>query len=141
MSRRKQSAERGQALVEFSLVVLVFMIIVLGMVEVGRAVWNYNTLSNAVREGTRYAIVHGVNATTPSGPTANDANVEAAVEQFAAGLDPSDLTVNSTWPDGDNGAGSRIRVSATYRFDTVFSVLLGIPPVTMSSTSTMNITY
>jgi Flp pilus assembly protein TadG len=133
-------SQAGQALVEFSLAVIVLMVLVIGVVEAGRAVWNYNTLSNAVREGSRYAIVHGGAAADPAGPIPNNAQVELQVEQFASGLDTGDLTVTSTWLDGNNNKGSRVRVSATYDFDTIFSSLLGIPAVTMTSTSTLNIT-
>ena len=138
--RKLVRSQAGQALVEFSLAVIVLMVLVIGVVEAGRAVWNYNTLSNAVREGSRYAIVHGGAAADPAGPTPNNAQVELQVEQFASGLDTGDLTVTSTWLDGNNNKGSRVRVSATYDFDTIFSSLLGIPAVTMTSTSTLNIT-
>ena len=61
-------SERGQALVETSLALIVLFIMIFGAIDAGRAVWNYNTLAQATREGTRYAIVHGANATDPSGP-------------------------------------------------------------------------
>jgi len=137
---RRRNRERGQTMVEFGMVVVVFMVIVLGIVEAGRAVWNYNTLSNAVREGTRYAMVHGANSGQPSGPAADDTKVRQAVEKFSSGLDRSDLTVSSRWPDGANERGDKVRVRATYRFDSMFSGLLGIPSITMSSASTMTIT-
>jgi Flp pilus assembly protein TadG len=138
--RRLNRSQRGQALVEFSLVVIVLMAIVLGIIEGSRAVWNYNTLSNSVREGTRYAIVHGGASPQPVGPAANDAAVRSKVLEFDGGLDNAELAVTSSWLDGNNNKGSRVRVTATYEYDTVFSGLLGIPPITMTSTSTMDIT-
>jgi Flp pilus assembly protein TadG len=142
MSKRRigRGGQAGQALVEFSLAFLVFMIVVIGIIDVARAVWNYNTLSNAVREGTRYGIVHGSASTAPAGPTANNAALEAHVEDFAGGLDLSELTVSSTWPDGNNDAGSRVRVTGSYDFQPMFGALINIPPITLTSTSTMNIT-
>jgi Flp pilus assembly protein TadG len=132
--------ERGQSLVEFSLAAMIFMVVILGVVEVGRAVWSYNTLANATREGSRYAMVHGASASAHSGPAGNDAKVQAAVTKYASTLEPSDLTITSAWPDGSNAVGSHVKVTATYRFDTLFSKLLGISPITMTSTSTMTIT-
>jgi Flp pilus assembly protein TadG len=49
---------RGQTLAEFALVVPVFLLLVLGLFDVGRAVFIYNGLTNAVREGARLAIVN-----------------------------------------------------------------------------------
>ena len=49
---------RGQALAEFALALPVFLILVFGMLDVGRAVYTYNTLTNAAREGARFAIVN-----------------------------------------------------------------------------------
>jgi len=137
---KRERAESGQALVEFSLTIVIFMILVLGVVDVGRAVWNYNTLANATREGTRYAIVHGSASSAPSGPAANDASVRAAVAKYASGLSSGNLTTTSTWLDGSNGAGARVKVTTSYRFNSIFSSLLGIAPFTMTSSSTMMIT-
>ena len=60
----------GQALVEFSLVIPVFIVMLLGVFDVGRAVWAYDSLENAAREGARFAIVHGDSngQTCPVGP-------------------------------------------------------------------------
>ena len=48
---------RGQALVEFALVFPVFMLLLFGVIEVGRFVYTDNTLSQAAREGARLAAV------------------------------------------------------------------------------------
>ena len=49
----------GQGLVEFALVLPIFLAILIGMVDIGRAVWANNAIANAAREGARYATVHG----------------------------------------------------------------------------------
>lgn len=48
---------RGQSLVEFALIVPVFVLLLVGLFDVGRAVYAYNTVNNAAREGARWAIV------------------------------------------------------------------------------------
>jgi len=48
----------GQGLVEMALVVPVFMLIVIALFDLGRATFAYNTLTNAAREGARFAIVN-----------------------------------------------------------------------------------
>ena len=47
----------GQSLVEFALLLPLLMVLVMGLFEIGRAVFYYSALNNAAREGTRVAIV------------------------------------------------------------------------------------
>jgi Flp pilus assembly protein TadG len=49
---------RGQALVEFALVIPIFLLVLVAIFDLGRAVFAYNTLTNAAREGARTAIVN-----------------------------------------------------------------------------------
>jgi Flp pilus assembly protein TadG len=49
---------RGQALVEFALILPIFLLLFVGLFDVGRAVFTYNSLTNAAREGARLAIVN-----------------------------------------------------------------------------------
>ena len=48
--------ERGQALVEFALVLPIFILLLVAIFDLGRAVFAYNTLTNAAREGAVYRI-------------------------------------------------------------------------------------
>ena len=52
------AAARGQSLVEFALVLPVFILVLVGLFDVGRAVYAFNTISNASREAVRVAIVN-----------------------------------------------------------------------------------
>jgi Flp pilus assembly protein TadG len=56
--RRLRSREQGQSLVEFALVFLVFMTLFIAIFDVGRAVFAYNSVTNAAREGVRFASVN-----------------------------------------------------------------------------------
>jgi len=141
----KVKSERGQALVEFSLSVIVLILIVFGMIDAGRAVWNYNTLSNASREGARYAIVHGGNSSDPSGPGSpyysppnTDQKVTETVETFGASLNPSRLTVTADWTDGSNDPGDSITVTSQYTYEPMFN-LFGMISFDMQASSTMTI--
>lgn len=53
--RRRRT--RGQALVEFALVLPLFILILVGIFDLGRAVYAFNTVNNAAREAVRLAIV------------------------------------------------------------------------------------
>jgi len=66
-SRRALRADtRGQALVEFALIVPLFLLLVFGVWEFGRAWQVYQTLTDAAREGGRAAVVANPNFTVDS---------------------------------------------------------------------------
>lgn len=48
---------RGQSMVEFALILPVFVLVLVGIFDVGRAVFAYNNVNNAARQGARLAIV------------------------------------------------------------------------------------
>lgn len=50
--------EDGQALVEFSLAIIPFLLLVIGLFDIGRAVYTYNGLAEATREIARVTAVH-----------------------------------------------------------------------------------
>jgi hypothetical protein len=55
----KKDTQRGTTLVEFSIAATVFLTVMFGAMEFGRAVWTHNALADAARRGARYAAVHG----------------------------------------------------------------------------------
>ena len=136
---------RGQALVETALVLPLLLLLIVGLFDVGRAVWLSNTLANAVREGSRYGVVHGALSGSPTGPgsatyTAPDTDtaIAAHVRSYATGV-PDSLTVKSTWPDGNANRGSRIVVSASFPFTPILSQVFlgGGLNITLQSSSTL----
>jgi len=103
--------ERAQSRVEFSLLLPLMLLIITGLIDVGRAVWEENTLAYAAREGTRFLIVHGsTGAPLPDGsPGATDPTGESncltvcptqwaknVVMQAAIGV--ANVNVVVTWP-------------------------------------------
>ena len=58
INRSTTTSQRGQALVEFALIIPVFLLIVVALFDLGTAVFAYNSLTNAAREGARMAIVN-----------------------------------------------------------------------------------
>lgn len=59
---RADRAARGQALLEFALVLPVLLVALLGLIDVGRLVFTYNSVSEAARTGARVAIVNQIQA-------------------------------------------------------------------------------
>jgi Flp pilus assembly protein TadG len=58
MKRFRRGKPRGQALLEFALVLPIFILLLVAIFDLGRAAFAYNTLTNAAREGARMAIVN-----------------------------------------------------------------------------------
>lgn len=58
MTRGNRSRQRGQSLVEFALIFPVLIVILMGVFDLGRVVFAYNSLTNAAREGARLGIVN-----------------------------------------------------------------------------------
>ena len=57
MLRRLIGSERSQSMVEFVLVVPIFLVLVFGIIDFGRAFYTVHDLAAATREGARYAAV------------------------------------------------------------------------------------
>jgi Flp pilus assembly protein TadG len=57
--RSKVRARRGAALVELSVVLMLFLTLVLGMLDLGIGVFEYNIVSQVARAAARKAITHG----------------------------------------------------------------------------------
>jgi hypothetical protein len=55
---RLQAGVRAQAMVEFTLTLMLFLALVLGIFDLGRAAWAYNMVSEAARAGARAGMVH-----------------------------------------------------------------------------------
>src|SRR3954467_14207972 len=56
---------RGQSVAEFALVIPLFLVMLFGIIDIGRVVWANDALANAAREGARYASVTGSSLITP----------------------------------------------------------------------------
>ena len=54
----RKRRESGQSLVEFALVLPLLLLILCGKIDFGWIYYNRITLSNAAREGARYAVIH-----------------------------------------------------------------------------------
>jgi Flp pilus assembly protein TadG len=141
---RDNRGDRGQALVEMALMLPVLVLLLVGVFDLGRAVWLSNSLATAVREGTRYGVVHGALSALPAGPgsatyTAPDVDtaITSSVQRYAIGV--PGLVVHATWPDGNANRGSRVVVSASFPFTPILAqAFLGSAlRVTIESSSTL----
>ena len=136
-----RTGARGTNLIEFALVLPLVVIFLLGTMDMGMLVYAYCTVSEAARGGARYAIVNGSMSAAPVGPTANDTTVASVVQNYAPALDPTRLTVTSSWPSSSNNATCPVTVTATYQYLLFTGRLIGIGPVNVKGSTTMVITH
>ena len=88
---------RGNAQVEFALCSLFVVFVLISIFDMARGLWTYVTLAEAVRDGTRYAVVRGAGYMDPDTkarlPGATLGDVKNVVLRSAVGLVPSQLTL------------------------------------------------
>ena len=127
----RQHRTRGQSLVEFALILPILLILMLGILDFGRAIFAYNSVSNGARSGARVAIVNQ-----------DIDEITAAVEAEAYGLDGVDVTFDPNVEGSADcpsiGCVIEVGVSTEYIPATpIFSQLVG--SITVSSESQMPI--
>lgn len=111
--------ERGQALIELALVLLLLCMIVFGITEFGRYFFYANTANNAARDGVRWAVTHAAgsnwctevrqrvvdNYGTLFSPALTTANITVCIN----GACPTCLATQPA-----NGARVQVRVNQTF---------------------------
>lgn len=105
--------QRGATLVEYALVVPVFLLIVLGIMEFGHILFIQNTLANAAREGARYLVVR------PEDASATNANFLAVARRLTTGLDPDELDFEVS------RSSTSVTVTVNYRVDLITGPFIG----------------
>jgi Flp pilus assembly protein TadG len=104
---------RGHALMESALIFTPFITLAVGTMEFGNLALCQNSITYASTQGARWAMVRGFNSTSPASASA----VTDYVRTQALGvMDPNNVTVTTTWPDGDNKPGHRVRVVVQYTY-------------------------
>jgi Flp pilus assembly protein TadG len=108
---RRLGNNRGQSLVEFSLSVLMLVMLLLAVFEISRMVLVYTTVANAAKAGTRYAIVHGVDS------PATTSQIQTIVQNYlgTAPLTATNATINVTGAGG--AVGSTVTITVVYPYD------------------------
>ncbi len=127
--RQPRGDQTGQSLVEFALVGMTFFIIIFGVFDLGRAVYQYNLLSSSAREGARVAVLQ----------SNTDADViDRAVQSSAGMLTSGDVTISGSRTCSAVPCPS-VTVTVSHVFSPVtplIGTLIG-GSITMTASSTM----
>lgn len=95
MTIRNRNQERGNSLIEFTLVGLGLVFVLICTFEMARGMWIYHTLSHVSKEATRFLIVHGVECQERASclAEANLGTLAARVQYHGVGLLPNNLAI------------------------------------------------
>jgi Flp pilus assembly protein TadG len=122
LSRSLFRSPRAATAVEFALVTPVFLIMVIGIFEMSRAMWIKSSMQYAAEETTRYAIVN-------SSATTTDLEAYATTALSNSGMKISGASFIATLTV--SGTITFIQVTGTYSFSSLVP-LVPFPDVTLS---------
>lgn len=148
MLRRHRAGSKGQSLVEFALVLPVLLLVVLGILDFGRAIYAYTTVADAARQANRTAIVDQTTATVQnqairSSPTlamqASDVHIcyyVATTTQTSCAASPVFVDQCSNPVSTPLTIGCLAFVTTVTTFSPITPIISSIvPSITLSSTS------
>jgi len=109
----------GQSIIEFMLIFPMAFLLLTGLLDLGRGIFYYSSLSNAVREAARYTTTH---------KDLTDDEIKDKVLEYAFGLtntsnplEKEDIVV--TYPEIVNDYKITVSIAATYDFNPVTPLL------------------
>jgi hypothetical protein len=138
---RIRSSDRGQALVEFTLALLVFLMLIMGVFDLGRGIYEFNGVSQAAREIARVTSVHRGPGCPPTCTSPETLAVIGVQKNLVPNLgDLSFQCVSEAGvvkPDAGCAPGDGVRVTAFAPY-TALTPLLGLansmhPPCTVKA--------
>jgi len=163
-------SRRGAHLLEVAIVSPVVLFLVFGLIVGGMGIPRYQEVSHLAREGARYASTHGgmyhqegidTQTGVPAISTVDDPNLVTYVKGQTVLLDPSQMTVNTSWtipssyvpsnmpsyedvttpnqnPPGQLVIYNNVVVKVSYQW---FPEMYLIGPITLTCTCEMPVTY
>lgn len=142
--------ERGQGMMEFALALPILLLVLFGLIEVGRLMFMYTMVSTASREAARYGSSVGSSSGVPRYMDCNGIrNYALRLGQFA-GMNAGNILIS--YDDGsgtqrfascealasattDVTLGDRIIIQASVQFNPMSGFIPGIGAVTLNSTT------
>lgn len=133
--RDGKAQERGQSMVEFVLVLPIFLLLVFSIVDFGMGFHAWLTVTNSAREGARLGAVR-----------ASSSQIVTRVHNTSDTLDASKMTITVTNAQGKPGESVVVGVNYDYTLITPLNNVLKLvsggsvgPTITLSSTADMRL--
>jgi Flp pilus assembly protein TadG len=141
-AKRNRPDRRGAAALEAAVVYPVAMLLLIGTVVLGIAVFRYEQLQALAREGSRYASVHGPNYVSgnPGTSVASATDIQNNVlTPMAVGL--SGLSCSVTWNPNPPTTSAPSTVTVQLFYSWVPEGYFPQQAVSLTASSTMPVTY
>lgn len=107
--------EKGQSLVEFSILLPLLLLLLMGILEFGLILNSYLTINNSAREGARLGVVAGSNI-----------EIKQLINNISTNLSTENLIVNITPLDGSRKSGDTLTVEVIYNYQVIIPIISNI---------------
>lgn len=146
---RPPAARRGVSTAEFAFVFPVFIVLVLGFLDVGVMLVRHRLLADAAERVAREAAIRG-GLSQPAGerwgPAAwstdgSDSEINGVIAPSLTTMNAGDIEVDVLWLDGNNHPGSRVEVTLVYQHDAVIPYLWNEDLLSLRTGSVVRISH
>ena len=134
--------ERGQALVEFSLALIPFLLILMGIFDLGRGIYMNSGVNQAAREIARTTAVHPCNAGICTLGNSSETVATIAVQKgLVPGMQSNSVTFACTTVSdvvvtgASCTSGNFVRITVSVPYAAITPVLSMVAPTTLVSTA------
>lgn len=137
----RDSSSKGQSLLELALLLPVLVLILSAALDLARVYDAYLSITNASREGARYAAAHPKVTDTPGVVNAiNRELTNTGITGVTSSVGCFTYSSNSTISCDVADSGDRIKVTVGFRFNFIAFLIIGLDSVPISASTTMAIT-
>lgn len=146
--RPRRDEARGQALVEFSIVLIPFLFLLMGIVDLGRGIYVNNGVAQAAREIARATATHPCTGSPCTlGNSAETAAAADTQKKLVPGLANASASITLTCTDITDaaksstscGPGDYVRVQVSVPFSVITPLLSMVAPTTLTTTTHVEI--
>ncbi|WDC84543.1 pilus assembly protein [Caloramator sp. mosi_1] len=110
-----EKKKKGQALIEFTIILPILLLIIMGIAEFGIMLNSYLTIQNASREGARQGIMG-----------ANDYEIYNVVLDSLENLDETKVNLTITPSDTNRKSGDELKIKIEYQYDLIIPIIKNI---------------
>ncbi len=107
--------QKGQALVEFAIILPLLLLLVLGIIQFGMIIGGYLAVQNAVREGARAGVIGCTNA-----------EINSTMRSVSPNLKSEHLIVSIMPSEGSRRSGETLMIRASYNYPLTIPIIESI---------------
>lgn len=100
--------QQGQALVEFSIIIPLLLLLLLGIAELSMILNSYLSIENAAREGARIGVIGS-----------SDNAIKNRIINTTPSLNSNNLNIQITPSEDSRSSGDNLTITITYNYHTI----------------------